>query len=116
MHLTGWAAEGAESLLVLVHPQNWDLTFTKSRLEHKFCAWHYARLGSVDAVHAFLMITVPLFLMLWPLCNADACLPALPHWVNGMTPALPLNVLVMAYPRTCSLLHPGVTDGNWLTL
>ncbi|CAL8466970.1 g6506 [Coccomyxa elongata] len=74
--------------------QNWDLTYTKSRLEHKFCAWQYGRLGSVDTVHAFLMMTVPLFLILWPLRNADACPPALPRWVNGFFASYGLALLL----------------------
>ncbi len=89
MHLTGWATDGAEKLLMLVHWQNWDLTFTKSRLEHKFCAWDYAQLGGVDTVHAVLLIAVSLFPMLWPLRSASARLPALPHWMSGMGPFSP---------------------------
>ncbi|BDA40721.1 hypothetical protein COCOBI_01-3740 [Coccomyxa sp. Obi] len=78
--------------------QNWDLTFTKSRLEHKFCAWHYARLGGVDTLHAILVMIVSLFLMLWPLHNANARPPALPLRVNGFFVLFGLALLLA---RSC---------------
>ncbi|KAK9916315.1 hypothetical protein WJX75_001172 [Coccomyxa subellipsoidea] len=64
--------------------QHWDLTFVKSRLEHKFCAWHHARLARLDAVHALLLVVLSSTSMLWPLRSAGTVLPVVPFGVQGV--------------------------------
>lgn len=43
---------------VCLCPQHWDLMFTKSRVEHKFCCWYSHQLGYLDAAHAALLLFV----------------------------------------------------------
>lgn len=77
--------------------QHWDLTFVKSRLEHKFCAWHHARLARLDAVHALLLVVLSSTSMLWPLRSAGTVLPVVPFGVQGE----------MRPPRACGLQAEG---------